>query len=122
MFRNVVFVALLAVLMGAVCAQADPIVTTVSGPFALNSFNTSSLLGALATPWTINETFTGVGAGVLVLRDADEDSLGPGNPTNSGHTTGRWIQKTVTNTSGVAWTSFELEVQEILGTPSDEND
>jgi hypothetical protein len=122
MFRNVVFAALLAVLMGAVCAQADPIVATISGPFALNSFNTSSLLGALATPWTINETFTGVGSGILALRDDDDNVLGPGNPTNTNDATGRWIQKTVTNTSGVPWTSFELELQEILGDPSDELD
>jgi len=122
MFKNVVFLAIMTVLVAAVSANADPIVARISGPFTLNSFNTSSLLGALATPWTINETFTGVGSGVIALRDDDDDSLGPGNPTNSGHSTGRWILKTVTNTSGVAWTSFELELQEILGTPSDQDD
>ena len=122
MFKNVVVIALLAVLMGAVSANADPIVAPVSGPFLLNSFNTSSLLGAQVTPWTINETFTGVGSGMLALRDSDDDSLGPGNPTNTLHQTGRWIQKTVMNTSGAAWTSFELELQEILGTPSDDAD
>jgi hypothetical protein len=122
MVRKVVFLAALVVIVGAVRAQADPIVAPVSGPFALNSFNTSSLLGAQATPWTIVETFTGVGSGILALRDDDNDSLGPGNPTGTFHTTGRWIQKTVTNTSGVAWTSFELELQEILGTPSDDPD
>ena len=122
MFRKLGCMSLLAVLVGAVSAHADPIVAPVNGPFILNSFNTSSLLGAQATPWTINETFIGVGSGMLALRDSDDDSLGPGNPTNTSHSTGRWIQKTVTNTSGVAWTSFELELQEILGTPSDELD
>jgi hypothetical protein len=122
MFRKVVFVVALAVVVGAVSAQADPIVARVSGPFTLNSFNTSDLLGALATPWTISETFTGVGSGILALRDDDNDSLGPGNPTGTIHTTGRWIMKTVTNNSGVAWTSFELELQEIEGTPSPDSD
>jgi hypothetical protein len=121
MLRNVASVAVLIVLL-AVSANADPLVSRVSGPFTLNSFNTSSALGALGTPWTINESFTGIGSGILQFTDDDNDSLGPGNPTLSGHNTGRWIQKTVTNTTGVTWTSFELELQEILGTPSSEGD
>jgi PEP-CTERM motif len=122
MFKNVVSVAALVVLITAVSANADPLVSKVSGPFTLNSFNTSGLLGALGTPWTVNETYTGIGAGVLLFTDTDGDSLGPGNPTATDHLTGRWIQKTVTNNSGVTWTSFELELQEILGTPSGQGD
>jgi|SRR5215510_11210842 len=123
MSRNVASLAVLVVLVVAVSANADPLVTKVSGPFTLNSFNTSSALGAQATPWTLNETFTGIGSGILQFTDAtDNDSLGPGNLTLSPHVTGRWIQKTVTNNSGVPWTSFELELQEILGIPSDETD
>src|SRR5262249_15632205 len=42
--------------------------------------------------------------------------------TGIGFTTGKWFLKTVTNNTGSAWTSFELELQEILGVPSSDGD
>jgi hypothetical protein len=86
-------------------------------------YNTSTV-GSKADPWTIAETFT---TGPVVLKFATPEGvsgspLAPGNPTGSGHTYGKWIQKTVTNNTGVAWTSLELEVQSTLGIPSTEGD
>lgn len=114
-----------AVLVAALCArgvEAAPIVTVQSGPISLGAYDTSDALGALATPWTIPETFTADGGGILLFSDTDGSALGPGNPTGSFHSSGRWIEKTVTNNSTTAWTSFELELQEILGTPSGDGD
>src|SRR5262245_59539974 len=122
MLRNAVSAAVLVVLITAVSANGDPLVSRISGPFTLDSFNTSGVLGALGTPWTVNETYTGIGSGVLLFTDTDGNSLGPGNPTGTDHETGRWILKTVTNNTGVTWTSFELELQETLGIPSGQLD
>jgi len=42
--------------------------------------------------------------------------------TGTIHSYGRWIQKEVTNNTGIAWTSFEMELQSVLGTPSTNGD
>jgi hypothetical protein len=81
-----------------------------SGGITLNSDNTGAA-GSSADPWLINETMTA--PGTLIIRD-----FGAGNPTGTGHSRGRWFEKTVINDTGVDWTSFELELQVILGTAS----
>src|SRR4030095_3031994 len=106
-----------AVLLGGTILYADPVVTVQSGPITGLVFNTSGALGAQATPWTISETFNAVAVGILQFTDTDGNALGPANPTNSGLRTGRCIATTILNMSGSAWKSFELELQEILGTP-----
>jgi hypothetical protein len=81
-----------------------------SGGIAINSTNLGAA-GTTGDPWLINETMTA--PGVLIIRD-----FGAGNPTGSGHSRGRWFEKTVFNETGVDWTSFELELQVILGSAS----
>jgi hypothetical protein len=49
---------------------------------------------------------------------APSDALASGNPTGTGHALGKWMTKTVINNTSTTWTSFELELQTILGTPS----
>jgi len=95
-------------------------VSYVSGPGSLTSYNFSTT-GTFANPWLINETLTGTGAFTLVFSNPTGASpLAPGSVT--GHTNSKWFQKTVVNSSEVAWTSFELEVQTRLGVPSTQGD
>jgi hypothetical protein len=87
-----------------------------SGGIIINSVNTATT-GSQAAPWLINETMTA--AGTLVFSSTP---LGNTNPTGTGHDEGKWISKTVVNNSGLTWTSFELELQSLLGTPSTSGD
>ncbi len=111
----------LAVLaLGATFHAAASSITVQSGGIGLNSTDTSTT-GTSAAPWLINETMTA--GGTLMFQSEDgEGALGGDNPTGSGHAEGKWISKTVLNNTGVDWTSFELELQAILGTPSGEGD
>ncbi len=94
-------------------------ITVESGGITVNSYNTTTT-GSQADPWLINETMTS--AGTLRFAVETGSPLGTGNPTGSGHTHGRWISKTVTNGTNETWTSFELELESRLGTPSTEGD
>ena len=47
---------------------------------------------------------------------------GHGNPAQTGHSTGFWLKKQVINKTGVAWSSFDNELQQIFGTPSPDTD
>ncbi|MDB5812288.1 MAG: hypothetical protein JWN94_4410 [Betaproteobacteria bacterium] len=87
-----------------------------SGGITLNSTNTATA-GTFANPWLINENMTS--PGILVFSNTP---LGNANPTGSGHDEGRWFSKTVLNNTGATWTSFELELQVRLGTPSGQGD
>jgi len=91
-------------------------VTVQSGGIALNSIDTTNV-GNQGDPWLINETMTSAGT----LRFA-ENPLGGDNPTGSVHAAGKWITKTILNNTGNTWTSFELELQVVLGTPSSNGD
>ena len=91
-------------------------ITVENGGIVLNSTDTSTV-GDAGDPWVIDETMTSSGT----LR-FEGDPLGGNNPTGSGHAAGKWFQKIVTNNTGVDWTSFELELQVILGTPSGQGD
>ena len=111
-----------AFLMCSTQVGASTVITEANGS-GLTSFNTSTA-GDLATPWTITESLSGP----LTLQFTENtatavlSAIGPGNPTASGHSYGKWIEKTVTNNSLTPWTSFELELQAILGTPSLDGD
>ncbi|MFO1188319.1 MAG: PEP-CTERM sorting domain-containing protein [Alphaproteobacteria bacterium] len=98
-------------------------ISVESGGITLNSFDTTKA-GTLADPWLIDETMTAHGH--LKFSGDDEPGgsspLGGANPTGSGHDEGRWISKTVLNDTGITWTSFELELQVLLGTPSGQGD
>jgi hypothetical protein len=105
------------------CAFADTQITVYSGNATVSANTTTT--GNLASPWTITENYTGPDAVALqfaVPTGASGSPIGPGNPTNSGHTNGRWISKTVTNNTTTAWTSYELELETVFGTPSGEGD
>lgn len=104
----------------AVPATAATTISVENGGITLNSFNTGTA-GSLADAWLINETMTSSGT-LKLLADPNGSPVGPGNPTLSGHSSGRWFTKTVTNDTGVDWTSFELELQIVLGTPSLDGD
>jgi hypothetical protein len=99
-------------------AAAAPVVSPVSGPMTVSSSNLTTA-GTSSSSWTIGESFTGAGPAVLALSDVDGVPLGSGV---SGFATGSWVSATVLNNSDTAWTSFELELQETLGTSSNELD
>lgn len=105
-----------------ITTQAGATGTTITEAIGtgLTGYNTSTT-GSSSNPWTITETLS---APLTLKFDAGSgvSPVGPGNPTLSGHVNGRWIEKTVTNNSGAVWTSFELELQVILGTPSLDGD
>jgi len=97
------------------CLSASAATINVAfGGINLNSTDTSKA-GTLTDPWFVDEDMKGPGA--LVIQDFDAD-----NPTGTFHSKGRWFRKTIRNSTGIPWTSFELELQVIPGTPSDEFD
>jgi len=104
-----------AILLFAAPAFAT-IISVESGGITGFSADTSTV-GSSGAPWEINETMTSAGT----IRLA-EGPLGSGNTSGSGHSYGKWFTKTVLNNTGVAWTSFELELQILLGTPSLDGD
>ncbi|MEO5957565.1 MAG: hypothetical protein ABIR80_00455 [Opitutaceae bacterium] len=104
-----------ALLVGGTSLFASPTLISVqSGGIAIGSSNTATSGLSAANAWTVNETMTGAGT----LRIFAEDGVPLAQPGPTAHTTGAWFIKTVTNNTGVAWTSFEMELQEIIGTPS----
>jgi hypothetical protein len=105
-------------LLTVTAASAAPIVVPVSGPMTQVSSNLGTA-GTAADPWLLNETFTATGVGILQFSDPDGQPLGGALPP---FTSGSWFSKTVLNNTDTAWTSFELELREVLGTPSGEGD
>jgi hypothetical protein len=120
--KKVLFLIVGLCLMMSTQVGASTVITEQIGT-GLISYDTAPV-GSLAAPWTITESLTGP----LTLRFFEDSTVanlspvGPGNPTNSGHSYGRWIYKTVTNNTNTAWTSFEIELQAILGTASGQGD
>ena len=112
---NRIFMASLCLAIAAVESHASPLLTVQSGGITLGSQNLTTA-GTQAAPWLLSEGMTS--AGILILTDTDGIPLGSLSP----FVAGSWFQKTVTNNSGVAWTSFELELQQVLGTPSSDGD
>lgn len=88
-----------------------------SGGIAGLATNTTGTGADAANAWLISETMTS--AGTLAFSDRP---LGGGNSTGTVHNFGKWFSKTVTNNTGTTWTSFELELQSVLGVPSTSGD
>lgn len=114
---------LIPIVLAAACftagsALSEPIVVSLGAPLTLTSSNLGTA-GTAADRWLLGETFTAVGSGVLQFTDADGTPLAN---SVSPFTSGSYFSKTVLNNSGVAWTSFEMELQQILGTASGEGD
>jgi hypothetical protein len=108
-----------ALLISGTSLFAVPAFSVANGGIAIGSQNTATAATSAGTAWTVDEGMTATGT--LALTDTD------GNPLVSftgitGHTAGAWITKTVTNNTLDTWTSFEMELQQILGTPSGEGD
>lgn len=111
---------LMALAAGGV--HAASVISVQAGDITLNSVNTTTA-GTLAEAWTINETMNSGAHGHLQFSGTNADPLGTGNTTGTtNHTHGKWITKTVTNNTGVDWTSFELELQSVLDVPSTNGD
>lgn len=73
--------------------------------------------GTEGDPILIYETIIGPGSVDLHIADIGVGDLGDGVSV-----WGRWFRKVVTNMTGSAWTSFEIELHEELGTPSSDGD
>ncbi|HBA73690.1 MAG: hypothetical protein A2X82_07240 [Geobacteraceae bacterium GWC2_55_20] len=113
--KKLSYLSLLAVLLFAVPTFASTL-SVESGGITVSSYDFSSY-GTSTAPWIINEDMTS--SGTLKFESAAGGYVLPTNPSGTGtHSSGAWFRKTVTNNTGSAWTSFELELQVILGTPS----
>jgi hypothetical protein len=74
--------------------------------------------GSAASPITLFETITGTDVTIEITGLTHNF----GNPANTGHSTGFWLKKVITNSTGVDWNFFDNELQEVLGTPSSDGD
>jgi hypothetical protein len=123
--NNLLKFAIAAAAAMALVTTGHAAVITASGGITLSPDPTigDPTQGAPGTPWLINETMTAAGT-LEFTNPTGGSALADGNPTGSApvHTFGKWISKTVTNNTGLAWTSFELELQVVLGTPSLDGD
>jgi PEP-CTERM motif len=114
------FLLLIFILFLATPAGATNI-TKESGDGTLVSYDLSGSGLSTANPWLISEILTGNFPFTLKFYDPTGGSpLGTNSPTF--HNEGKWFTKTVLNDTGVTWTSFELELQTILGAPSPGSD
>lgn len=129
MKKSILLVTVLGILLMAAPVWGAPSITYEAGPVTLITSDTS-YEGDSTYPWYIKESFTGIGVGDLKFSSdigtANTSALNnpnlAANPTGTGHDFGRWIQKEVINNTGIAWTSFEMELQVVLGTPSGSGD
>jgi hypothetical protein len=106
----------------AVTAQAAPITQaglTFSEVTAGITLLSASGSGSLADPIVLNEAISG---GVLdeIVSISGLPSLG--NLIGSAHTNGFALRKVVRNDTGLTWSFFDHELQEVLGTPSSNGD
>ena len=83
------------------------------GGFTIRSASGS---GAYDDPFVIVEEITDPQGAVLVIRGAVQEI---GNRIGTLHQTGFAVTKIVVNATGEAWSLFELELEELYGTPSD---
>jgi len=111
--KKSIWLSLTAILLFAIPSFATS-VSVQSGGVTIISSDLSSA-GTQASPWLINESMTN--AGTLQFDGFLAQPTGTGT-----HESGSWFTKTIINNTGTAWTSFELELQWILGTPSTEGD
>jgi hypothetical protein len=97
---------------------AAPIAASLGPPLTLDSFNLGTA-GSQADPWLLNETFDDVAVGTVSLTDDDGTPLAD---QIAFFDSGNWFRKTVFNNTSSDWTSFEIELQQVLGTPSGDGD
>ena len=98
-----------ALMTGGVSLFSAPIFSVQSGGINITGQSVAPA-GTQAAPWTLLETMTS--GGIIALTDIDNVPL-------AGTT---WITKSVLNNTNTTWTSFEIELREILGTPSGDGD
>jgi hypothetical protein len=117
---------LAAVLGIATASQAGPVSTSgltfseQSGNFVTTGV---SGVGTSASRINLSETFNAGAADVVVRIEGIPTYTAGNNGANvGGFVKGFFMTKTVTNNTGVAWTSFDMELQEILGTASSDGD
>jgi hypothetical protein len=84
-----------------------------NGGFILHSASGS---GTYEDPFLLIEEITDPEGAVLVIRGALEEI---GNRIGTLHQTGFAIRKVVINSTGQAWTLFDMELQELYGVASD---
>jgi hypothetical protein len=100
-------------------AAADPVTLSgitfsdERGGFVIHS---ASGQGTYEEPFVISEEITDPDGAVLVIRG---DIAHLGNRIGTLHQLGFAMTKIVTNSTGEAWSLFELELEETYGTPSD---
>lgn len=127
MKKRILLAAVLGVLLMVAPVWGATTITVQGGPITVDTYNTA-YPGDSSNPWYISEQFSGIGVGDLKFTadigsaSALSSPIYGNNPTGTNHEYGRWIQKEVTNNTGTAWTSFEMELQSVLGTPSTNGD
>jgi len=115
--RRMIVAALAAA--GVATAEAEPITLSgitfsdERGGFVIKS---ATGKGTYEEPFVISEEITDPEGAVLVIRG---DMGRIGNRIGTLHQLGFAITKIVTNSTGEAWSLFELELEETYGTPSD---
>jgi len=122
MKKSILLAAVLGVLLMVAPVWAATVISPYAGPVTLNVLPDTSYAGTSGAPWTIFETFSAVAAGDLRFSSETGSPVGPSNTTQTFHSYGKWIQKTVTNNTGLTWTSFEIELQSVYGQPSVDGD
>lgn len=120
-FKSIVVAAASASALAIAPAYAATTVTYTSGPGSAGVLNTAPA-GTQAAPWTLSETITGIAPLVISFNNPQTEPVGPSDSTGLGYAFGKWITLTITNNSGFAWSSFDLELQSVLGTASTDGD
>ncbi len=77
--------------------------------------------GTAADPIVLLENVTGLDL-TLSISGLPDFANQNGNLAGTNHKTGFYLKKIVTNLTGQTWTSYDHELQEILGTPSSNGD
>ena len=126
MKKRILLAAMLGVLLMVAPVWGATDIAVESGQVTVTYYDTTKV-GSLADAWLLSESFESVETGVVKfsgssVTGAPSDALASGNPTGSVHTLGKWMTKTVFNSTDSTWTSFELELQTILGIPSTNGD
>lgn len=117
----VLFAALLGVFLSPL-ARASITLSVQSGDINLNFYNFGTA-GTSADPWIIDVTNPTDNASTLkFLADPTASPFGPTNTTGGGQAAGKWFLVTIHNGSVGAFTSYDLELQSVLGTPSTNGD
>jgi hypothetical protein len=120
--RGVVAGAAAVLLVSATAAHAVPVSAegiTFSEVGAGVTITDLSGTGTVADPFILSETFTSLD-GTISIAGLSDPAFG--NRTGSSHTAGFVLVKNVLNSTGLPWSFFDHELQEILGTPSPDGD